>query len=193
MQGPSHTHTRGGIVSPFSGLLTVSAPGAVPLDHAATAGGCHQAARTAIGSALHCLAQLCSGECVGGGGRSNASLGADPARTQTLVCPSTQLCVHSAVGSVRSVGALLYRLLFLEFNDGYHRQEVVGSLVADSGASVPGQVDAALGALSDLSTTPAGALMLEPFMAFVKGGLDFIDGYSDKQVQQASLVQQAFL
>jgi len=118
-----------------------------------------------------------------------------------------QACVRAAEPSVSSAGTLLYQLLFNEFSDAFHRQEVVllvfcqfgavdfgdsvchvsqviGALIAHTGSSVAGEVDDALSALVALTATPTLALRLQPFMVFIQGILDFVLALNDAQVRK---------
>lgn len=61
--------------------------------------------------------------------------------------------VSSGAPSARTFGASMYRGIFSEFSEAYHRQEVVGALITHCGSGAEMETDSALSALSALASS----------------------------------------
>ena len=93
------------------------------------------------------------------------------------------------VSKIQKFGAQLYELMFAEFVEPYHRQEVVGNLITHAGSGNTAEVDAALGVLVALVDHGGAhgcsyARALHPFSSFVKALLDFVDNLNSPQLRR---------
>ncbi len=79
---------------------------------------------------------------------------------------------------IRKWGVCLYSLLFNSCTDLYHRQETLGGVLAHAGSGLHPEVQCALEVLESI---PPSAL--QPFAALVKGLLEFMQSFSDRQVR----------
>ncbi len=82
----------------------------------------------------------------------------------------------------RRFGALLFELLFCEFEKPFNRQEVLSSVIAHVGSGTANVVDDALLLLEGLALR-AGE-QLSHFSVFLQGILDFVERFSDAQVRR---------
>lgn len=63
--------------------------------------------------------------------------------------------VSAGALATRRFGATMYRIMFWEFSELYHRQEVVGALLTHAGAGSEAETDCSLSALSALAAASA--------------------------------------
>ncbi|CAM9211941.1 unnamed protein product [Discosporangium mesarthrocarpum] len=90
--------------------------------------------------------------------------------------------VRTGAQASQNFGASLYRVMFQEFFELYHQQEVVGALLTHSGAGSERERDCALATLAALAG-PGGRGGLRPFSAFIRGLLDYMEGFTLDQVR----------
>ena len=90
------------------------------------------------------------------------------------------------------LGVTLYEVLFDEFSEPMHRQEIVGSLVTHVGSGVnvnPAEVDAALRVFCGIIDKSAdGAMALRPFTPFLTSMLDHLHHLTPYQVRRLFLI-----
>ncbi|KAI5068077.1 hypothetical protein GOP47_0016422 [Adiantum capillus-veneris] len=84
--------------------------------------------------------------------------------------------------AARQLGSHAYVLLFEEFKDAYHRQEVLGSLVTHTGSGVDYEVSSALDALIVISSNYSEELLV--LSSFINGILDYLEGFQDNHLHQ---------
>lgn len=71
--------------------------------------------------------------------------------------------------SLRRYGVQVYTLAFRHFSDTYHRQEVLGALMAHIGSGAPHEVDGTVDIFEMLSKDdgPRGCLQLAAYASFI--------------------------
>ncbi|MCO5587965.1 hypothetical protein L7F22_041918 [Adiantum nelumboides] len=84
--------------------------------------------------------------------------------------------------AARQLGSHAYVLLFEEFKDAYHRQEVLGSLVTHTGSGMDYEVSSALDALIVISSKYSEELLA--LSSFINGILDYLEGFQDSHLHQ---------
>ncbi|CAN0020481.1 unnamed protein product, partial [Laminaria digitata] len=99
----------------------------------------------------------------------------------------TDALVNAGALATRRYGASMYRGMFWEFSELYHRQEVVGALLTHAGSGSETETDCALTALSALAASSSSSADssgggLRPFAAFIRGLLDYMQGFTHNQV-----------
>ncbi|KAH7286612.1 hypothetical protein KP509_32G015100 [Ceratopteris richardii] len=82
----------------------------------------------------------------------------------------------------QQLGSHIYVLLFEDFKDGYHRQEVLGSLITHMGSGVDHEVGSALDALISISSKHPEELL--SLSSFINGILDYLEGFQDNHLHQ---------
>ncbi|BFI25358.1 fanconi anemia group D2 protein [Marchantia polymorpha subsp. ruderalis] len=100
---------------------------------------------------------------------------------QTLISVS-ESCLRSTETVARRFGMQIHELLFEEFIDPYHRQEVLGSLITLTGSGISNEVGSALDTLLLLATRHVNDLL--PISSFINGVLDSLEGFEDKHLHQ---------
>lgn len=102
-----------------------------------------------------------------------------------LLSLAQQLLRNTSV-PVQGTGVELFCCLFQHFTESYNQQEVLRALHSHLGAQVPAETTAALQVLLQLSDNHTDTL--GRYAAFLTNILDYIDSYSDHQVQQVFAV-----
>ncbi|ELR12879.1 Fanconi anemia complementation group D2 family protein [Acanthamoeba castellanii str. Neff] len=83
--------------------------------------------------------------------------------------------------AIRRHGGLLYVLAFRHFPDTYHRQEVLGALVAHIGSGSPHEVDGTLDVFERLAHQASGC-------AHLAGVLEYLDGLAESHARRLLVV-----
>eukprot|EP01094_Clydonella_sp_ATCC50884_P007012 TRINITY_DN161_c2_g2_i1.p2 TRINITY_DN161_c2_g2~~TRINITY_DN161_c2_g2_i1.p2 ORF type:complete len:667 (+),score=142.56 TRINITY_DN161_c2_g2_i1:64-2001(+) len=91
--------------------------------------------------------------------------------------------VSSSSPEMRSFGSEMYHLCFENFEDPFHRQELLGAIMAHVGSGSPGEVDTALGQLLRLSTNHHAVMV--KYVSFINCMLDYLVRYSTEQARLA--------
>ncbi|PSC75642.1 Fanconi anemia group D2-like protein [Micractinium conductrix] len=97
-----------------------------------------------------------------------------------------QQLLRAPAEPVQLAGSELYVCLFKHFTEPFNRQEVLRVLHGHLGAQVPAEASAALGVLVSLAKQHGEALL--GYAAFLTTVLDYVEGYTDPQVQQVFVV-----
>ena len=85
--------------------------------------------------------------------------------------------------AARRCGSVFYRALFATFEEDFHRQEVLTSLITHTGSSVAREVDCALAVARDLSAAEPHAANLRRHLLFVQNIMDYMEAFSDEQIR----------
>ncbi len=101
--------------------------------------------------------------------------------TQSLLSMAGNF-VRSPSAKLYAAGGMLYRWMFSEITNPQLRQEIVGQLITHIGSGVSHEIDISTQQLQWLSKSDPKAV--QPYMAFVRGILDFLGGFSNIQIRQ---------
>ena len=100
---------------------------------------------------------------------------------QALLSAAGDLCRGGDANAAR-LGSRVYANAFRAFGDSYSRRAVLGKLVGHAGSGEGVEASAALGALQELATTDAAALLSH--VSFVESMLDYLDNFGEAGVAQ---------